>query len=135
MFSYLGIDWGSKRCGLAFGNPTTGLVLPAPYECPTAQITELIKQEIVGKSIRYIVLGRPTNFQQGGTEVTARVEVFYAELSRLFPEIPIEFVNENGSTKKAKSLGIKDKTTINHLAACDILERYFYRLSQQKRPE
>lgn len=130
MFSYLGIDWGSKRCGLAFGSPSTGLVLPAAYECPTPKVAELIKQEIVAKSIRYIVLGRPTNFRRASTEITTRVEEFYADLSRLFPEIPIEFVNENGSTKKAKALGIKDKTTINHLAACDILEQYFYKLSQ-----
>ena len=132
MFSYLGIDWGSKRCGLAFGNPDTGLVLPAAYEAPTEGITELIKQEIIEKSIRYIVLGRPTNFQRNKTAVTTRVEAFYTELSTLFPEIPIEFVNENGSTQKAKALGIKDKTTVNHLAACDILEQYFYKLEHQR---
>lgn len=131
MFSHLAIDWGSKRCGLAFGERATGLVVPATYPCPTGQIFELLERELVQKNIYVAVLGKPTNFYQKATEVSTAVEAFSRQLHSQFPNLTVELVNENGSTQKARCFGIKDKATLNHLAAADILERYFYKLQQK----
>lgn len=128
MFKYLAIDWGSKRCGLAFGEEESGMILPASYECQTKNIFKIIKQEIVDKKLSYIVLGLPKNFHNRPTRITESVERFREELITLFPEIKLELIQENLTTKIAKAQGIADRTLINHLAACEILKTYFYKL-------
>jgi RNase H-fold protein (predicted Holliday junction resolvase) len=127
MFTYLGLDWGSKRVGLSFGDPVTGLVIPANYECPLEGIFALLEKEIISKKITHIVVGNPTNFKLQHTQVSDKITEFIIELKSQFPHLIIEQINENGSSQFAKDLGIKNKTLINHAAAVDILERYFYK--------
>ncbi len=128
MFAYLGIDWGSKRCGLAYGEKESGLILPATYETPTSDILAIIKKEIMEKKISHIILGLPKSFHNKTTEVTQHVKGFQNELAKLFPEVKLELIQENLTTKIAKSHGVSDKVLINHLAACEILKTYFYKL-------
>ena len=131
MFTHLGIDWGSKRVGIAFGDLQTGLVIPATYSCLTEDVFVILKKEITTKKITTLVVGKPSNFQLSPTSITHKINDFLEELKLQFPELAIVEINENGSSKTAKTTGTKDKTMINHLAAADILERYFYSVSQK----
>lgn len=132
MFTHLGLDWGSKRIGIAYGDPNTGLVIPAEYECFNKDFFLLLNREIVEKKITTIVIGNPTNFKLQNTKISSNIHQFITDLQIQFPSISVIQMNENGSTQFAKNLGIKNKTAINHAAAVDILERYFYKLKRSQ---
>jgi len=77
MFDLLGIDWGEKRCGLAFADSQSKLILPANYPCPTEQIWPILDSETKNKPIRQIVVGMPLNFRgQKNQNQSVRGSVF-----------------------------------------------------------
>ena len=130
MFDYLCIDWGQVRCGLAFGNSQTGLILPFAKNLPFDDIFIVLKKELTERKIKNIVVGRPTNFHFKDTEVTLKIENFIKELVKTHPETIIHTENERNSSKSVKSSGTRvDKFNINHLAAMQILENFFARNS------
>lgn len=130
MFDYLGIDWGEKRFGLAFGSSSTGLVISADYLAPFSDIFDLIEIELKKRKISKVILGLPTNFKGGLTETSQKILEFLEDLKTHFPNLEIRTYHERGSTKtglkqmKEAKTG-KDKDLLNHLAAKKILEDYF----------
>jgi putative holliday junction resolvase len=125
MFDLLGIDWGSKRFGLAFAESSSGLVLAADYACPAEKIWTILDTEINTREISKIIVGRPLNFQGQPTTITNQVDLFLRQLALVYPKISIETVNERNSSKEVL-LGQKaDKQQTNNLAAARILEYYF----------
>jgi len=131
MFDHLCLDWGEKRCGLAFGDSVSGLILLYKNDLPTFDLEKVLEKEITGRKIRVLVVGRPTNFFMKETQVTGRIENFVNQLQLVFPNLKIVFENERNSSKQAKNQGIKvDKFNINHLAAMNILENYFSKESR-----
>jgi putative holliday junction resolvase len=139
MFDVLAIDWGSKRCGLAFGSTQTQLVLPYDQECQTSDSLKILNEQISRKSIQKIILGRPTNFSGGDTQTGVLIDQ-YADILRIcFPQIELISWNERGTTKDAvvkldqpkkpnskqtSTIKAVNKSNINHLAAAQILEDY-----------
>ncbi len=123
MFDILGIDWGEKRCGLAFADSQSKLILPANYSCPTKQIWSILDNEIQNKPIRQIVVGIPLNFRGQKTKISFLVDTFLTQLKQHFPKLLITTVNERGSTLAFVNYQV-DKQQLNHLAAAKILEFY-----------
>ena len=123
MFDLLGLDWGEKRCGLAFANSQSKLILPANYPCPTSQIWSILDSETKNKPIRQIVVGIPLNFHGQKTKISLLVEAFLGQLKQRFPKLLITTVNERGSTLAFTNYKV-DKQQLNHLAAAKILEFY-----------
>jgi putative Holliday junction resolvase len=128
MFTILAVDWGEKRCGLAFGNPDTELVLTYTQECFTKDIFYTLDKEIIDRKIQTIVIGLPTNFQGGDTHITDKINQFVEQIKHDYPNLEITTVNERSSTKDAKKSleNNKNKHSLNHQAAAKILEYYFY---------
>ncbi len=126
MFDIIAIDWGSVRTGLAFGSSESGLVIPYNKELDTKDLKEVLTQEINKKSINTIILGLPTNFKLQDTTVTTSIRIFAKELEEYFPTIKLIFVNENNTSKAGK--GLKNKHSINHIAAVEILNIYLNNL-------
>jgi len=124
MFDLLGIDWGEKRCGLAFADSQSKLILPANYPCPTEQIWPILDNEAKNKPIRQIVVGMPLNFRGQKTKISLFVEVFLEQLKQHFPKLLITTINERGSTLAFANYYQVDKQQLNHLAAAKILEFY-----------
>ena len=124
MFDLLGIDWGEKRCGLAFADSQSKLILPANYPCPTEQIWAILDNETKNKPIRQIVVGMPLNFRGQKTKISLFVEVFLEQLKQRFPKLLITTINERGSTLAFANYYPVDKQQLNHLAAAKILEFY-----------
>jgi putative transcription antitermination factor YqgF len=128
----MGIDWGEVRFGLAFGSLDTGLIIPATFECFEKDIFSVVKKEVTERKIHTIVVGLPTNFQGHNTIVTEKINGFITELKNMYPSLNLVTINERSSTKDAKKAldNDKNKHTINHQAAANILEYYFYKVSQ-----
>ncbi|MGL4758061.1 MAG: RuvX/YqgF family protein [Patescibacteria group bacterium] len=122
MFDFIAIDWGSVRTGLAFGSTETGLVVPYTNELDTKDLFDTIDHECKKRKIKIFVVGLPTNFKLKKTDISNKVLLFAEKLSEAYPEIKVEFVNENSTSKIGKDL--KSKHQINHNAALEIGRRY-----------
>ena len=132
MFTILAVDWGEKRCGLAFADPATKLVLTYTQECFTKDIFEILASEIIQRKIKTVVIGIPTNFHGASTIVTDKINRFIDKIRIDYPNLEIVTINERSSTKDAKKSleNTKNKHSINHQAAAQILEYYFYNQSR-----
>lgn len=122
MFDVLAIDWGSKRTGLALVSSATGLVVPYSKDVYTLDLEHVVDEIVKEKNIKKFIVGLPTNFKLQKTSITQNIEVFIVYLKKRYPNLKLETINENGSSKI--SVGVKNKHTINHLAACEIAKRW-----------
>jgi putative transcription antitermination factor YqgF len=132
MLDIIGIDWGTKVCGIAFGAIETGLVVPAGFEVTTRQVFNVLKTEIEKRKTSVIVVGMPTNFAGEPTEVSEFVRDFITNLQLYYPTIKIETVNERGTTMDSnKKLYKPLKYQLDNQAAAEILGLYLAKNSRK----
>jgi putative Holliday junction resolvase len=121
MFDILGLDWGSKYFGMAFGSSTTGLIFPSQKVYLAENIWEALEEEISTRKTKLLIIGLPTNFKFQHTEVSQKVLDFIEEFKLKFPNIEVKTVNERNTSKDFDKLNTK---LIHNLAAKQILELY-----------
>ncbi|NTU58562.1 MAG: Holliday junction resolvase RuvX [Chlorobiaceae bacterium] len=128
----IGIDFGTKRIGLAKSDPLGMFAQPIG----TFDMTGLI--ENIGKireqdGIEKIIVGYPLNEQGGANRMTSVIDRFIEELSPSFPGIPIETVDEHRSSRDAMQILVgsgtgrkkrNEKGRLDTAAACIILQSY-----------
>jgi putative holliday junction resolvase len=107
---YLGIDYGSKRTGVAVSD-TAGrvAVVKETIELGSQQgVIDRIKEIIVQDSVDVVVIGRPTNMSGEGTQQTETVDRFVEKL-RNHVDVPVQVTDERLTTEAAKTLlhGVK----------------------------
>ncbi|MBI5421163.1 MAG: Holliday junction resolvase RuvX [Parcubacteria group bacterium] len=124
----LGIDYGTKKIGLALGDEETNIAMPwrIVENKSRVQILEELKKVILDYNITCIVVGEPlssTSERTPQTEITAK---FIAFLEKNI-SLPIKVQNEFFTTKEARIImhetGQK-KHTIDAHAATIILQSY-----------
>jgi RNase H-fold protein (predicted Holliday junction resolvase) len=142
MWDYIGIDWGQKNIGIAFGDSSSGLAIPwSNVISNDVNTIENLKDILFAKpTIKYIALGWPTNFQLQETIVSDKIKLFQKELITAFPTLSITLVNERQSSQNAmKKIGMigfgkkkqatkhllnkKNITNFDSLAAVEIVQR------------
>lgn len=122
----LGIDYGSKRVGLAISDETHTLARELDIWSPAdfwKKIDELVTAEEIGR----IIIGLPLNMSGQPSESTRRVQEFCDKLEEKL-SIPIEYMDERLSSVMAEKLP-GGKKNIDSLAAQIILQNY---LDKQK---
>jgi putative transcription antitermination factor YqgF len=139
MFDLLGIDWGSKLCGAAYGSSLSSLVIPYKEDIinnkDNEAIIKFIEEAIKEKNIKIVVVGLPFNMQLQNTQTTSQIENFIEDLKEAIKDIVVVTVNERGSSiaanKKIKSINSLTNSSTgklinksNSLAACEILTTY-----------
>ncbi len=120
----LGIDYGTKRVGLAISDETQTLARELNILSPK-EFWWGIKDLIESESISRIVIGLPLNMSGDATHSTEAAQKFSDELQTRFPEIPLEFMDERLSSVMAESMG--RKKDVDSLAAQIILQNYLDR--------
>jgi putative Holliday junction resolvase len=130
---YLGIDFGTRRIGLAKSDPTGLIASPLKtitYESIKKAICEIV--EIIDEfSINEVVVGYPVAPDGGaGGERCAMVDDFIARLKKEF-DGPIYRMDERDSSDEAEDIirrqgkkPDKAKGKIDRLAAAIILQRF-----------
>ena len=128
----LGIDYGSKRIGLALSDP--GCVIASPYQTVNyhgfsdflSKLTSLIKNSDVSK----IVVGFPLGLKGQRTAQTIEVEKFISTL-KTHISLPIDLIDERLSSVEAiRSLQhqgfqpSRKKSLIDMTAASILLQTY-----------
>lgn len=117
----LGIDFGTKRIGLALSDESGTLAREFAIWSPTEfwqQIAGLIAAEQVAR----IVVGLPLNMSGEETPKTAEVRAFAAQLEQQLT-LPVLFVDERLSSTMAEQIAGTSKQ-IDSLAAQIILQNF-----------
>lgn len=135
--TYLAIDYGTKRLGLAISDPDHKFAVP--WQVLTEPETWLTKLPTLcaQKEVTRVVIGSPKNLKGQDTASTERMQKFKTELEKVLT-LPIDTVDERLSTVHAlgqqRAAGVsqkKGRATIDALAASHILEAYLLRQNRQ----
>ena len=118
MFDYIGIDWGSKKCGIALGDSKTRLVTPHAV-IATIHLLDYLANLIEKKpTIKVCILGENRAFGGGATHNSIQSEELKQELEQEFNGLKVLLYNERGTTS---AYGKKH----DQYAASQILALYF----------
>jgi putative Holliday junction resolvase len=138
MGKILAVDYGFRRIGLAITD--TNQIIASPFKTiETDKWISEFHRIIPSENIVEIVLGEPKTLQNNATDATEAVYLFQKELNRLFPSLPVTFIDERFTSKMASAAllasGIskskrRDKSRLDMLSATIILQSY---LSARKR--
>ena len=134
----LGIDYGTRRVGLAISDPTGTISQALPVikrrpgkRPPVAALTQIVQEH----EVREIVLGLPLSLSGEENDWTREVREFGAKLAER-AGVPVAFMDERMTSvlaeKTVRSLGLKrvareEKERVDTTAALLILQAYLDR--------
>lgn len=128
----LGLDFGTKRVGVAISDPTLSFSYPLLTLANDEKFWPNIKKILEEFSVAKLILGYPLRESGEKSASTLRVENFKAELEEQLG-IPVVLYDEMYSSKIAmdrillsqpKRMKRRDKGLIDRNAACVILQDY-----------
>ncbi|ARS37201.1 Holliday junction resolvase RuvX [Pontibacter actiniarum] len=132
MARILGIDYGTKRVGLAATD--TLQIIASPLETVHAKdVLTYLKAYVQREPVEAFVLGMPKRLSGEATDATQHVVGFQRKLLKEFPGIPVHIIDERFTSKMAQQAmlagGLKkkdrqDKGTVDRLSAAIILQSY-----------
>lgn len=124
--TFLGLDVGERRVGLALGDSQVRIAVPFGYLERSDEIIRQLTEIILQHKVKTIVVGYPRNQSGEPTQQTAAVEAFVEELAEIDIETEIVFQDESLTSVEAeRRLGrVKDKGVIDAEAASIILQDY-----------
>jgi len=125
----LGIDYGTKRVGLAHGDEIgVATPLPALVDADEAARWQKLGEVIKQRRITDLVLGYPYNMDGSVGFKAKEVDAFAAKLKAAFG-LPVHLVDETLTSSEAESSiakkdrrGVRDSGLIDSRAACLILQ-------------
>jgi len=144
---FLGIDYGTKRIGIAISDENGSLAFPKEIVLNDLNTFKRIGDIIKGDKIEEIVVGESVDFSGQLNALSARIEIFISELKEKF-KLPIhkqkEFLtsvearkskdNKKDFNQKQSHSKLKQKKSgrIDASAAALILQRYLDKINLKK---
>jgi putative Holliday junction resolvase len=126
------IDYGAKRCGLAWTDPLK-LIATGLESLATGDLKERLRQLVENEEIEQVLLGYPTRLDGSDTHVTAAVRQFKSWLETEFPAMTVTFWDERFTSRLAVDAMIegglsrkkrRNKGLIDQLSATLMLQEY-----------
>lgn len=128
----IGIDYGTKRVGLAVTDPLQ--IIASPLETiRTHLIFEFLQHYCQKEDTDAFVVGMPKNLDNSDTHATKHVEGFVKKLKKTFPAQSIHLEDERFTSKQALNAMIeggtskkfrREKSNIDKVSAAIILQSY-----------
>ena len=128
----IAIDYGKKRTGLAVTDPLQ-IIASGLTTVDTEQLVYYLKQYFAKEEVSLILLGHPKKLDGSDNDIMPKVEKFFAQLQKLFPNIPAKLVDERFTSKMAfqsmldsgmKKKDRQNKATIDEVSATILLQGY-----------
>jgi len=128
----LAIDFGKKRTGLAVTDPLQ-IIASALDTVDSNELIGYLKKYFQKEEVEKILVGYPLNWDDTPTHATPLVDKFIIKFSHVFPNLPVQKVDERLSSKMASGaiaqMGLKKKDRekkelIDAVAAVIILQEY-----------
>jgi putative Holliday junction resolvase len=106
------IDYGKKRTGLAVTDPLQ-IIATALTTVETKDLVAFLKKYFLQENVELILIGEPKNLDDSDTHATPLVAAFIKQLSKQFPLMPVQKVDERYTSKLAAQamieMGMKKK--------------------------
>lgn len=128
----LGIDYGTKRTGLAVTDPSK-IIATGLTTIPTHSIFEYLSKYFEEQKVDFVVIGLPKQTNNEPSESMKHIEPFVKKFQSIYPNIPIEYYDErftsliahktilaSGLKKKAR----QNKALVDEISAVIILQDY-----------
>jgi putative Holliday junction resolvase len=126
----MGIDYGSKRIGIAVTDPLQ--IIASPLDTvETNKIFDFLKDYCFTEEIELFVVGEPKRLDDSDADIMPQIRAFARRLNELFPNIPVHWQDERFTSKEAQQIiiqsGIKkmkrrDKSLVDKVSASLILK-------------
>jgi len=137
MARIMALDYGKKRTGIAVTDPLQMIASPLTT-VDTSTLFDFLKDYLSKETVEKMLIGLPLNLDGSDTDATAAVRHNVRRLKNSFPNIAIETVDEQFSSKQASramvEMGMKkkdrqEKGNIDKMAAGLMLQEYLDRLT------
>ncbi len=134
----LAIDYGQKRVGIAVTDDLQ-IIASGLTTVHSKDIIAFLEDYLAKNNVECIVVGDPKDLKNNPSESARFIEPFVKHLSRKFPHIKIERVDERFTSKMAfqtmidsglKKKARQNKALVDEISATIILQSY---LEQQHR--
>ncbi|MEJ7828030.1 MAG: Holliday junction resolvase RuvX [Segetibacter sp.] len=128
----LSIDYGSKRTGLAVTDPLK-IIATGLTGLHTKDLESFLTKYFKKEPVELVIIGHPTNWDDSDTHATPLVQAFINRFKKVFPNIPIEKVDERFTSKMAvqsmvqsgmKRKDRQNKNLVDEIAATIMLQEY-----------
>jgi len=128
----IGIDYGTKRVGLAVSDPL-GIFASALDTVPSQNVISFLQSYIMTQPVSRFVVGYPKNMNNTPSDNAQHVELFVKRLKKSFSTIPVSLEDERYTSKLAframidgglKKMQRRDKATVDKVSAALILQGY-----------
>lgn len=128
----MGIDYGKKRVGIAVTD-TLKIISSALQTVRSDEIIPFLEGYLKEEEVDCLIVGMPLGLDGEPTDATHLVLKFLKELRKAFPDMQIETVDEQFSSRRAKEIifqsGAKkkkrrDKALVDKVSAAIILQDY-----------
>ena len=118
----MGIDYGSKRVGIALSDDSGTIATPYKVLLNTKELLAGVEKIVKEWKVEKIILGESRDFQGKENPIMKRIHVFKKELEETL-KIPVEFKQEFLSSHQAEQLQGKNDMH-DASAAAIILQSY-----------
>ncbi len=123
MMKYLGIDYGTKRVGVAVSDAAGTIAFPRATLPNDAQLFSQLEELVKNEKITCIVVGDTRSHGGKDNPVTAAAEEFVVEIQKEFA-VPVEGVWEMWSSIEASRYAPEGQEHNDASAAAIILQRF-----------
>lgn len=114
----IGIDFGTKRIGLAVTDPQRIFAFPL-VTIPANEFETFIKDYIAKEPVDEFVIGYPTQMNNTPSETVKYLKPFIGKIKKTFPEISVNLIDERFTSGMAFDIilegGVKKKDRMNKM--------------------
>lgn len=136
MARILCIDYGKKRCGIAVTDPLK-MIAVGLVNVDAPSLIYWLKQYFKQEAVELVLVGYPLSLDGTSTDATPLVDKFLRNFRQVFPDMPVETLDERLSSKMASAamleMGMKkkerrNKENLDVLSATMLLQEYLEHL-------
>lgn len=132
MARILAIDYGKKRTGIAVSDPLQ-LIAGGLTTVETPRLEAFLTDYLQRENVERILMGLPTQNSGEPSENMKRIEPFVNRLRKLFPTVPVEYVDERFTSVLAHramldaglhKMARRNKELVDEISATIILQSW-----------
>ena len=132
MARIIGIDYGTKRIGLAVTDPLQ-IIANGLDTVPHNQIFDFLDRYIKTEEVEAIVIGEPMHLDGNPSQIAPLVNKFVDELSKRYPDLKLYRQDERFTSESAKDIILasgakkkkrRDKGLIDKVSAIFIFQTF-----------
>jgi putative Holliday junction resolvase len=132
MARIIALDYGKKRTGIAVSDPLQ-IIATALDTVDSGELIGYLKKYMASEPVEKLLIGYPLNMDDSPTHATPLVEKFIVKFGNVFPQLPVDKVDERMTSKMASQaiaqMGLKkqdreSKELIDAVSAVMMLQEY-----------